>query len=292
MTNPLFLRQWIRVCLGIIILTLATFVASAAGPKRVLILTPFGRDVAPFSSVLSSFRHTLARELGEPVDFDEVPLDRARVSGAQGEAPLVSFLQNRLKNQPLDLVSTIGSSGVQFAARPREKLFPNSPVLVITADPRMLPPGFLQTNATRVTVKINLAGMVDDILPMQPQTSNIAVVFGTSAVETFRVSECRRKFQSLTNRVGFTWLDPLAPGQLQERAADLPPRSYILNPFFVVDAAGVPNEKRRSYCICTRSPMPSVSGAPSTNQIRKAVTTGTLKKTISCQPETFLLNYY
>ena len=237
------MRQWIWVCLGMILLTLATFDASAAGPKRVLILTPFGRDVAPFSAVVSSFRTTLARELGEPVDFYEVPLDLARVSGAQGEAPLVSFLQDRLKNQPVDLVATVGSSGVQFAARHREELFPNSPVLVIGADPRMLPPGFMQTNATLVTAKVNLPEMVEDILQMQPQTTNIVVVFGTSAVETFWVRECRHEFQSFTNRVGFTWLDHLALGQLLERCAALPPRSFILNPLFVVDAAGVPNEK-------------------------------------------------
>jgi hypothetical protein len=150
--------------------------------------------------------------------------------------------------------------------------------LVIAADPRLLPPGFPQTNATLVTFKINLPGMVEDILPMQPQTTNIAVVFGTSAVETFQVRECRREFRSFTNRVGFTWLDHLALGHLLERCADLPPRSFILNPLFVVDAAGVPNEKWRSYCICTRSPMPSASGTPSTNQMRKAVTIGILKK--------------
>ena len=49
----------------------------------------------------------------------------------------------------------------------------------------MVSPGFLQTNATLVTQKINLPGMVEDILQLQPQTTNIVVVFGASALERF-----------------------------------------------------------------------------------------------------------
>lgn len=35
-----------------------------------------------------------------------------------------------------------------------------------------------------VTLSLNLVGMVEDILQLQPQTTNIAVVFGASAMET------------------------------------------------------------------------------------------------------------
>jgi hypothetical protein len=46
-----------------LLLIMATLGARADPPKRVLILDSFGRDVAPFSAVVSSFRTTLAREL-------------------------------------------------------------------------------------------------------------------------------------------------------------------------------------------------------------------------------------
>ena len=61
--------------IGLLLLTLAAIGASAAyggvaatrlyaaNPKRVLILDLFGRDVAPFSTTISAFRTTLAREL-------------------------------------------------------------------------------------------------------------------------------------------------------------------------------------------------------------------------------------
>ena len=41
-----------RACLGTLLLTLVTFCASAASPKRILVLTPFGRDVEPFGAAV------------------------------------------------------------------------------------------------------------------------------------------------------------------------------------------------------------------------------------------------
>ena len=158
----------------------------------------------------------------------------------------MAFLEDRIKSQPVDLVVPVGGAGVQFAARHRERLFPDTPVLLLAPEPRMVPPGFLQTNATLVTQKVNLPGMVEDILQLQPQTTNIVVVFGASALEKFWVKECRREFQSFTNRVGFTWLDDLSLEQILERCAALPPHSFILNPLFVVDAAGIACEKNEA----------------------------------------------
>ena len=69
------------------------------------------------------------------------------------------------------------------------------------------------------------------------------MVFGASALEKFWVNECRREFQSFTNRVGFTWLNDLPLEQVLKRCAASPPRSFILHGLFVVDAAGIPCEK-------------------------------------------------
>ena len=229
-------------CVGLLLLALITPCASAASPKRVLILDPFGRDVAPFGAVISAFRFTLARELGGPVDVYGLPLDLARFSEGEGEVPLVAFLEDRLKNHPVDLVVTIGTAGMQFAARHRERLFPDTPVLVIGPDPRFVSAGFLRSNTTLVTHRVNLRGMIEDILQMKPETAHIAVVFGASALESRWVEECRREFQPFTNRLQFTYLNDLTLEQVLERCAALPPRSFILHVLFVVDANGVPCE--------------------------------------------------
>ncbi len=240
------MTRWSGACVGLLLLGLTTLCASAAGPKRVLILEPFERDVAPFSAAASAFRSTLAQDLGGSVDIYEVPLDLARFAGPEGKDSLVVFLEGRLKSHPVDLVVPVGGPSMQFAARYRERLFPDTPVLILGSDSRQMPPGLLRTNTTLVTQKINLSGMVEDILQLQPQTTNIVVVFGASALENFWVNECRREFQSFTNRVEFTWFNELPLEQILKRCAALPPHSFILHELFVVDAAGVPCEKNEA----------------------------------------------
>jgi hypothetical protein len=227
-------------------LCLVALCASAASPKRVLILDPFGRNVAPFTTAVSSFRNTLARELGEPVDIYELPLELARFAGPEGESQLVTFLEGRIKEQPVDLVVPVGTSGMQFAARHRDRLFPNTPLLVLAAEPRLVSPEFLRTNTTLVTQKANLPGMVEDILQIRPQTTNIVVVFGASALERFWSEQCRREFLVFTNRVGFTWVNDLTLEQLLRHCAALPPKSFVLHALFIVDAAGVPCERNEA----------------------------------------------
>jgi PAS domain S-box-containing protein len=109
-----------------------------------------------------------------------------------------------------------------------------------------------------VTQGANLPGIVEDILQMQPQTANIVVVFGASALENFWVSECRREFRFFTNRVAFTWITGLSLPQTLERCAVLPPHSFILHGMFVVDAAGLScekNEALRRLHECANAPL-------------------------------------
>ncbi len=244
--SPRRISRAVRIYCGVLLVTLAPVLASAATPKRVLILNPFGRDVEPFSAAVSSFRSTLVREIGEPVDFHEIPLDLARFTGPEGEEPLVAFLEDRISNHPVDLIVPIGGAGVQFVDRHRERLFPSTPVMVVAAEPRMIPPDFLQQSATLVTQAVDLPGMIEDILQMQPETRHIAVVFGASLLEQFWVGECKRKFQLFEDRVDFSWLNDLPLEQVIERCSELPPNSFIFHGLFLVDAAGIPSEKNEA----------------------------------------------
>ena len=246
MTKSPLITRWCQACLGALLLTLATLGVSAPTPKRVLILDPFGRNVAPFATAVSSFKTTLARELGEPVDIYDLPLELTRFSGPEGETPLVTFVAGRLKEQPVDLVVPVGTAGMQFATRHRDLLFPNTPVLVLASEPRMMSPELLKTNATAVTQRVSLPSMVEDILQLQPQTTNIVVVFGASALERFWTEQCRREFQVFTNRVGFTWVNDLTLEQILKHCSTLPPNSFVLHTLFIVDAAGVPCEKNEA----------------------------------------------
>ena len=229
-----------RFRLGTLLLTLAALGASAAAPKRVLILDSFGRDVAPFSVGVSTFRTTLARELGQPVDIYESPLDMARFAKPGYEEPLADFLEHRFDGSPIDLVVPVGAPAVQFVAQYRLRLFAETPLLFMGVEPRRVPPDALNSNATLVTQKVDLPGMIEDILQLRPDTTNIAVVIGSSPLEKFWGEERLREWQAFTNRVGFSVLENLSLAQIQERVRKLPPRSFVVSAMLIMDADRVP----------------------------------------------------
>ena len=220
--------------------------ATNARPRRVLILDSFGRDVAPFNTAAAAFRTTLARDLGEPVDIYEESLDMARFAEAEKEDPLVEFLENRFAGRQLDLVVPISAPAVNFAARHRERLFPNTPMVITGTDQRRLRPEYLTQNTTVVSQNVNLPAIIEDILQILPDTKNVVVVLGASSHEKFWVAETRREFQQFADRVNFTWLDDLSFEEIRKRAAALPPHSAIVFGMLVLDTAGVPYEHDQS----------------------------------------------
>jgi len=223
-----------------LLLAAMTLSTAAAEPKRVLILDSFGHDVAPFNAVASSFRATLTRDLGEPVDLYEAPLDLGRFPDPRTQEPFVDFLEKRFAGRRMDLVVPIGAPAAQFVAQHRERLFPETPIVFTAVDPRLLKPEFLNSNVAVVSYRVDLPGIVEDMLRVQPDTTNVAVVFGVSPLENFWVKECRREFQSFTNRVQFTWLDDLSLVQMRTKVATLPPHSFVFYMLVTIDAAGVP----------------------------------------------------
>jgi signal transduction histidine kinase len=248
--------RWLGAVL--LLLALGDSCARAATPKRLLILDSFGRDIAPFNKAVSALRTTLARELGEPVDIYEASLDAARFAEPEKEAPFVEFLKFRFEGRPVDLLVPVGAPAVRFASKHRDTLFANTSILFMGVDPRILPSNALRTNATLVTQRVNLPGAIEDMLQIQPATTNIVVIFGASPLEKFWVKECRREFEAFTNRVAFTWFDDLPLDRIMERVAALPPRSFIMFGMLVVDASGVPydnDEALRQLHKAARAPV-------------------------------------
>lgn len=228
------------VCFALFVLVAVVRGAQSTTPKRVFILDSYGRDVAPFNAAASAFRTTLAQELGEPVDLYEISLESGRFSDPGLQKPFVDFLVQRFAGRRLDLIVPIGAPAGIFALQNWPRLFPDTPVVVTAGDPRLVAADPLRTNYTLVTSRVNLPGMVEDILQLRPDTTNIAVIFGASPVEQFWEKECHREFAPFTNRVSFSWLSDLSLDQIRARVAALPARSFVLFGMMTVDAAGVP----------------------------------------------------
>ncbi len=228
------------VCCGHGLLALS---ASAATPKRVLIVHSFGNAAPPFTTHSTAFETELTAKMGEPVDLDEVSLDVARYASLDMEEALVDLLRARQAKWQPDLVVPIGSPAGVFVAQHRERLFPAStPIIYAGMDKRRLPPGSLEQNAAFVGEDFDVRGWVEDILQIAPDTRNIAVVIGDSPLERVWIDIIKKEFQPFADRVSFTWLNDLSLDGILQRTKLLPPHSFILHVLMMRDANGVTHD--------------------------------------------------
>jgi PAS domain S-box-containing protein len=221
------------------ILFLFTTSASAAEPKRVLVVHSFGSVAPPFTTHSIAFETELLEKMGERVDLDEVSLDMARYADPNLQEALVEYLQKRQSHWQPDLVVPIGSPAGVFVAQYRDRLFPETPILYTGMDRRRLPPDALEKNAAFIGENYDAPGFIEDILQIAPATKNIAVVIGASPVEQFWAAAFHKEFEPFANRINFIWLNDLSLDQMLERTQALPPDSYIFLILLLRDATGV-----------------------------------------------------
>ena len=221
----------------LLVLTAAS--ATAGEPKRVLVVHSFGSIAPPFTTHSIAFETELVEKMGERVDLDEVSLDMARYPDPDMQEALVEYLHKRQAKWQPDLVVPIGSPAGVFVAQYRDRLFSETPILYCGLDQRRLPADALEKNAAFVGEDFNLPGFVEEILQVAPETKNIAVVIGASALEQYWTTALRKAFEPFAKRVNFIWLNDLSFDQMLERVRNLPPHSYIFLVLMLRDAAGV-----------------------------------------------------
>jgi signal transduction histidine kinase/ABC-type uncharacterized transport system substrate-binding protein len=236
-------RQWIHsVAAAAACASFAWRAASAAAPKRVMMLHSFGREFRPWSEYAKGIRAELEGQSLWPLDIIEFSLTAARFSDDDTEQPFVDYLQALFAKHPLDLIVSIGAPAAAFVQRHRQQLFPTTPMVLTAVERRRLVYSNLTENDTVVAVAHDLPAVIDNILRVLPDTRNVDVVNGNSPLEEFWREEMRREFKPFEGRVAFTWYNNLSFDDILKRTATLPPHSAIFWELLIVDAAGAVHE--------------------------------------------------
>ena len=214
-----------------------TLSAATAEPKRVLLINSHGREFVPWNEYAKEIRSQLQDEWKGPLDIYELSLTTALLG--QGERDFANYLHTLFSDREPDVILTIGAPAASFALRFRQSLFPAAPMLLAAVDQSLLQYSALGANDATVSVNFNLAASIENILRVLPDTTNIAVVIGSSPHEIEYLGLMRTAFQPFTDRVTFTWFNELSFNDMMERASKLPPHSAIFWRALIVDADGV-----------------------------------------------------
>ena len=232
---------WARSAwMAVALLAFAAGNATAAEPKRVLLLHSFGWNFQAEDTFAGYLRTDLAEKSAYPIDRYEVSLEIARFTDGERDEAFVGYLRAVFADHPPDLIVTMISPAARFIQRHRRDLFPSTPVIFAALDARAIKDATLTANDTMVAVSIDLTAVIENILRTLPNTTTLAVIMGDAPIEKFWVNEFHHAFRPFEGRVKSVFMNDVSFGEIQKRVAALPPASAIYFGDLVIDAQGVP----------------------------------------------------
>jgi signal transduction histidine kinase len=246
--------------LALLLLSLLVPAADAAEPKRVLIIHAFGRDFAPYNAIGLALRSDLTALLQQSVAFHDVSLDAERGGPTEDERHIVEYLQHRGRDSPPDLVVAIANPAMRFYLSHRHELFPDVPLLVTGVDRRRMEGVTLGERDRVVTVTFDFPDLAKSILALRPDTTTLALVFGTTPLERFWNKEIQRELAPLSPRLRVLPSNGSSLDEMRERVAALPPNSAVFYYSFAVGGNGAQYENEEAFSAIRQSSNAPVFG--------------------------------
>jgi signal transduction histidine kinase len=213
--------------------------------RRVLLLHSFSPKFSPWSTISARLREELIKQSPHPINLYEASLQDLRLDQARDQRAFIDYLRALFDGRDPDLVVSMGAPAARFFQRQRADIFPTTPLLVTGAEARTFQPDALNPIDAAITVRFDLPQLIEDILQVLPDTTNIAEVIGDSPLERFWLGENRREFARFAGRLNFEYLNALSLDEIVQRVANLPPHSAIFYATVRVDGRGVPQEEDR-----------------------------------------------
>jgi signal transduction histidine kinase/ABC-type uncharacterized transport system substrate-binding protein len=240
-------RRWRLWTIGVawLMLSFALPAGAQPGPRHVLLLYSYEREIGPLDTFAGILRSELSRQSTAPINFIEVSLQPARFSESPREVPTLNYLLSIFADRPPDLIVPIGGPAAGFVLKYRQQLFPATPMVVGMTDQRFLQQIAFTPNDTAVALDNDPAQVIEEILSLLPDTTTVYVVIGTSELERFWRAELVRRSEPYKDRLTFVWLNELSFPQILERLAALPPRSAIFYGLLSRDGLGIPQPESR-----------------------------------------------
>jgi signal transduction histidine kinase/ABC-type uncharacterized transport system substrate-binding protein len=237
---------WARSAwMAVVLLAFAAGNATAAEPKRVLLLHSFGPNFRAEEIFADYLRTDLAEKSPYPLDAYEVSLEIARFTDGERDEAFAGYLRALFAGHPPDLIITMVSPAARFIQRHRPDLFPSTPVIFAALDARAIKDATLTPNDTVVSLSTDLHTIFGNIFRTLPNTTTLAIVIGDSPIEKFWANEYVHALQAFEGRVKPVFMNDLSFGEIQQRVAALPPASAIFFGDLIIDAQGVPHSQEQ-----------------------------------------------
>lgn len=229
-----FVRWSVALAIGGALLGWVDY-APAADQKRVLVLYSTRIDTQFPTTGDRQFPRLMQQGLGTKPDYYPEYIDAARFPEPDYTLALDDYLKAKYAGTRLDLVIAAQKLALTFVSQHRDELFRDVPVVFISEDdsiPRM-------ANSTGVVVARDYRRTIEFARKLQPDTTHVFVVTGSSSRDNLMQATARAQLESLAPQLTFTYLSNLTTQALEQRLSTLPERSIVYYLLFYQDADGV-----------------------------------------------------
>jgi len=205
------------------------------GETHVVSEQPKGKNVLVlFSSVqysqslLDLIEPSIRARLPVPITFYDAYLEDPQVEEKSYRESEAETFRRRYAAVKLDLVITANPAALLFAVEYRDKIFPGVPIVFTAVGERDLDGHDWPQGVTGVATPLGLRETIDLALRLQPDTSAVAVVTGTTTWDKRFLAMAHSELVRHQDKVREIDVVGLVNEQLLERVAALPAHTVVL----------------------------------------------------------------
>ena len=134
---------------------------------------------------------------------------------------LVDLYRHKYLDRKIDVIISVDNPAADFIIDYGKELFPDVPVVLLSEGDKAK--GLvLRPNMTGLLSDIDVRGTLDVILDLHPDTRQIAVISGSSALDRFYEEKAWRVFRMYEDRLKFIDLTDLSMTRLMDEGSRLP----------------------------------------------------------------------
>jgi PAS domain S-box-containing protein len=207
--------------------------------KRVLVLYGERGDLPAIRAVAESLREVFHASVSPPIEVLPEYCDFARFPPGKHGDNLLRYLQERYREQQIDMIMPVAGFALEFVLQNRAELFPNTPIVFCASDQREVRQLQLPPDATGVVARFDLEGTFALIQQLQPDAPEILIVHGRAGFDLRWAEQTREiveKNPALKSRV--RWYGDGTLAETVTECRRLSPKSSVLLVSMLEDSSG------------------------------------------------------
>ena len=205
---------------------------------QVLILNSYDEGTAPYFLPRDAFMLELQKELVSPIAFRQFDLEHRRENTPDSLELKAQLLQNEYASSPPDLVVAIGPPASVFWLSKRDPMFSSTPFIATAADFSLRGLSF-RPGDVAVATPFSFLESIEDYLGLQPDTSHIVMVFGSSPDEKRLVKLAKTQLEPYSSRINFEYTSHMKLTEVLHKISTLQPGSAVFFGIYDSDVDGV-----------------------------------------------------